>query len=227
MKRLVNLIPLVLAIVILALLTVVGWRWLDRYVETPVIDIRASRDRPELALPVYAQFEVSQTLKVHDITNITKIKLPMLVKDPKLPFVISMVWNDHIIGEWLLSDVVSRGENEAQDVELKFSPPVLIDQDFEIRFDGSAIPHDQRDTAPRLFTESAGYNYAEGNYRIADNEKDGDIGMTVFEREKKWQQIANHWYKRPRLGVVEGAQVLLLLMLAMSFPYVLWRIVVK
>lgn len=86
-------LPIAFSIVILSLVSGYGWQWLAAFEETAVVNILASSE-PDLALPVYAQFLVTQSVLIHDVASLTRLVVPVYITDPSLPFNVSLWWNE-------------------------------------------------------------------------------------------------------------------------------------
>lgn len=154
-------------------------------VYTPV-EIMVAHDVPDNGLPVFAQFTVTQTLSFTE---------PYLVKALNIP----IYWPDD--GEWLQVDLKRNGklvqrwrlepgsEKSVQVRQLLIEPALLLDGELEVVFDGQHIAHQDQARAPRIFIETADNNYGGGHYRIANNEKKGDVGMFFTAQRSRWQGL--------------------------------------
>ncbi|PIT98010.1 MAG: hypothetical protein COT71_03020 [Candidatus Andersenbacteria bacterium CG10_big_fil_rev_8_21_14_0_10_54_11] len=220
----VRIITNFLAALILGGIGWIGWQWLHEPVDSAAIQIQAPREAA-LGLPVYAQFIVVQTFRLPGIIRVTRLTVPMAVPDPQAPVLITLRWHDETVAAWRLADVAPRGlpADTVADIDLQLAAPRLMDGQLELVFDGSDIFHDELTRAPRLMVETAGEKYAEGNYRIAANEKAGDIGTTIYRQELRWQHLVNHYYKQPVDGFWAVGLVAAGVLLAGSLPSVLAR----
>ncbi len=191
--------------IVLALSVFVGGGYYaTERVEEVAVNIKAATDIPDLGLPVYAQFIVTQKLQLNDIVDARALVVPMYVPVVSQPVVIRMFRNGKRLYEWdLPTDALG-----VADVYLPLSD-VLLDGDIEVQFDGSAILHEDKDLAPRLFVESQDLAYPGGNYRIANNEKEGDISLRITEEVPRWQWWY-HRYDSRRLDMV--AQIVFILL---------------
>ena len=142
---------------------------------------------PDLALPVFAQFIVTQTLELKRPFLASELKIPLYLPNEPLPIKISLYQNNDLLTWWqypLVEQELGEGKHIA---DLQFIVPTSLAGDIELRFDGSLIAHDLQDHAPRLFTETFDAAYPNGNYRIAQNEKKGDISLEFIEQKTKYE----------------------------------------
>ncbi|HLC49638.1 MAG TPA: hypothetical protein VJI96_04625 [Candidatus Andersenbacteria bacterium] len=185
--------------------------------EIPFLKILGSIEK-DLALPVYAQFVVTQALFLEKPYVATEILLPLYLPNEPLPIKILLYQNNKLVTWWKYPMGPFERYEGHKEAQLRFTSPILLEGKVEIRFDGSAIPHNLQDHAPRLFTETFDDAYPKGNYRIASNEKKGDISLAIVEQKTNYQ-IFTEDMKSNRLG--NGIQILrwlsVLLLLA-CFP---------
>jgi len=184
-------------------------RWLSVIEEYAVVEIMSSQE-PELGLPVYAQFIVTQRLRIEEPVEAVSLFVPMHVPDTSLPFTVRLLQGDRVVREW-------------QSVSGDYSLIGLtsLSGEIEIEFDGSEITHEQKDTAPRLYAESLDSAYPIGNYRIAENEKEGDVGLTITARRLRIDRFLSEWRDQPLRGSVQIGAVLLLFLLLGVLPWVM------
>lgn len=202
-----------------------GWGWLREPVEQVVLSIQAPRET-ELGLPVYAQFIVTQTVQLSLPAVVSRLVVPLAVPDAQAPAVIRLKRYDQTVQEWRLGEVVSGASvGDVVDVELALRPPRLLDEGLALVFDGSEIPHAERQRAPRLMIETAGERYPAGNFRIAENGKTGDVGVTVYQLETRWHMLASHWWVYPYEGAWAIGVTAVAVALLGALPSVLVRTV--
>lgn len=172
--------------------------YFTRSEEKVFLQINAANE-PELGLPVYAQFVVTQSLEVSEIFEAAALVVPMYIPVQNQDFMIFLYRNDAKVEEWELpSDIEG-----VQEVQLPLNNR-LLDGNLEVVFDGSRISHDEKEVAPRLFVESLDLAYPHGNYRIADNQKEGDVGMTFVEHSSRWSLFLESWENEPTGLVAQG-----------------------
>ncbi|MEX1997141.1 MAG: hypothetical protein WEA04_00475 [Candidatus Andersenbacteria bacterium] len=196
----------------------IGIWQLREFVEQPAVAIDASRE-PELGLPVYAQFIVTQTIKMEEPTLVNKIRIPIYISSGSLPITVRLMRNENLVQEWQ-SPVDTMGIVEA---EFLLTPPALLDGNIEVQFDGREISHNQKDTAPRLFTESFDAAYAQGNYRIAQNEKQGDVGLILYEEKTRAALFVDDFQESPLPQLARVCVWLSVLTLIAALPHSLTR----
>lgn len=156
--------------------------YLSTYEERPAYVIQASQE-PALAHPVYAQFVYTQLIEAQDIHRVNKVVLPMFIPTAGQQFTVRLLRNDKAVQEW----TVRPQQEGVQDIELVLDKPSLIDGSLGVQVDGGTISHDAKTSAPRLFIETADGSFEHGHYRIAQNEKKGDISLQVYEEKTRWR----------------------------------------
>jgi hypothetical protein len=160
--------------------------------EMSVLRILGSTEK-DLSLPVFAQFIVTQTLSFERPFFATELMIPLYLPSDPQPIKISLYQEGKLVTWWRYpfdSSVDSEGSKVAH---LRFATPTLLQGKSELRFDGSSIAHDMQDHAPRLYTETFDGAYPQGNYRIAQNEKQGDIALEFIEQKTNsqlfWEKV--------------------------------------
>lgn len=169
-----------------------GWLWLNGFEEKPGITIRAPYDLPEQGLPVFAQFTVTQRINLEKPLETVRLEVPVY-------------WPRE--SEWLKVDLLEEGElkqrwrvrppaeDDIVETELPLAAPLKLEGEIELAFSGEHVTHENKHKAPRIFIETADYVFPNGNYRIAENEKEGDVALAVVSRWKKieewltWSQV--------------------------------------
>ena len=151
----------------------------------------------DLSLPVFAQFIVTQTFDFSRPFSASEIALPLYLPSDPLPIKISLFQEDRLITWWQYPfPDAPRSEGRAV-AHLRFIAPTILQGKSELRFDGSSITHDEQNRAPRLFTETFDAAYPDGNYRIARNEKQGDIAMQIMEQKTNSQLFSDKIHVDP------------------------------
>jgi hypothetical protein len=204
---------------IVALAALGAWVWTGMPEEHQVVDIMASRE-PDLALPVYAQFTVTQALKLDQPVDLTRLVVPIYFPAREVELLVSLRHEEQLVWRWRLKPA-REGTSEVNLDLLSVRPAAGR---FELTFAAPAITHEQRDAAPRLFIESDNGQYPGGNFRIADNEKEGDISLVVFERWTVRDRLMAAVERRPLRAAGTAGLALLGVVLAASLPSVLARI---
>ena len=192
--------------------------------DMPYVHITAAEE-DYLAQRVFAQFVYAQTLKFNRSARITELTVPMHLPDHAMPIKIRLFQDGKPVYSWIFP----RDEKQSGVVEahLQFATPTLLERNMEVMFDGSAIDHDHQDFAPGLFIEPKNEGYRGGNYRIASNEKSGDISLGFTETKIKYEIFMERFGNNPI-----GSIAFLLLVLAGVFtiglfPSIMARLFVR
>lgn len=192
-----------------------GWMiWMQQPQEYMVLEIRAPRE-PVFALPVYAQFIVRQTLTVSTASPITALALPLYIPEPEAQLVLTLRQNGIPVARWR----PSLHNSGIQTERLAFDQPRSLQGLLELEINGQAISPQHAEQAPRVFVESDNQAYSDGNYRIAANEKQGDVGLSLFATTTRWQQWLAAWHSQPLFQAGMVGYWLLLLWLILALPY--------
>ena len=207
-RAIARIIGLGLAVVALAF--VAWWHW--QYVPQELIRIDAARDLPERALPVYAQFVVTQTFVLSEPAEVTQLILPLWSPAAGRAFSVVLRQGETALAQWPL---VTRKVQRVEEVPLLLPSPRLVSGELELVISAAAITHHERQLAPRLFIESAGEHYPAGSYFIASNEKTGDVSFTVIGRARRYQELLTHWQAKP-LDATQAISGLLLILLVLA-----------
>ncbi len=161
------------------------------YEEMSFVKILGSTEK-ELGLPVFAQFIVTQTLFFDRPLEATRLVVPMYIPEEPLPIKISLYQNGELVSRWRYPLEKMAHQEGVIEAQLPFVFPIQLEGAYEMQFDGSEILHEEQAHAPRLFTESFDQAYPHGNYRIAENEKEGDVAMELFERKTQHVLFMEH-----------------------------------
>lgn len=201
----------------LIIVTLLSWAaWMKQRQEETVLEIRAPRE-PIFALPVYAQFVVTQKFVLPDSTPITALVLPLYVPEPGSTLTITLRQDGAQVEQWRHH---LRNSGIQQERLLLPHPRHLVGT-FELEVDGQTIPAQLAEQAPRVFVEGDNQAYPNGNYRVANNEKEGDVGFTVLTERTRWQQWLENWRHRPLGQAGAVGYWLIVLVLAGALPYTL------
>ena len=152
--------------------------------EMPYLTITAARES-YLAQSVFAQFVYAQKLTFDRPARITKLIVPMNLPDNPLPLKIRLMQEGKPIYSWIFPLEEEKGG--VVEAHLPFAAPTLLEGSVELIFDGSSIDHDHKEQAPGLFIEPKNEGYRGGNYRIADNQKQGDIALEFTETKTNYE----------------------------------------
>ena len=191
--------------------------WQKQSVERTIVAIAADETSVEQTLAVYAQFVVTQTLEIPRAARITELRVPLHEPAAGQELIIKLFEGDELVREW-------RHLTRAIDQMTRVSLPVEKDVgpgSFSVEFSAPGLQHASRELAPRLYVETAGSYYPEGNFRIANNQKDGDVGLRLMERVNRWTLQREAWRASPLQVVVDAGRWLMVLLLVMAVPIVL------
>jgi hypothetical protein len=155
--------------------------YMNQLLEKPVIQILASRE-PELGLPIYAQFVASQQLELASPVVVSKLVIPIVFFDSHASMAVRLYREGVLIQSW---PTVSAAAG-LHEIQLPLDPPPLVEGSLLVQFDGSSIAHNQQQIAPRVFVEPDDSAYPFGHYRIAANDKKGDIALSVYALVSRW-----------------------------------------
>ncbi len=206
--------------VLLLTIICVGWWWGCQYEEKTAVDILASHDIAELGVPVFAQFTITQKIFLKDLISVTRLVVPMYFSENSEFMQVDLRRRGKLVQRWRYGSGVS---DEIINVELEMQPTQLLEGEIEIVFSAAHIDHENQDRAPKIFIEKSDANYPDGNYRIADNEKKGDVGLALMERNRKWELWLEELIKYPLLNTALIIKVVLIIMLIILLPQVLVR----
>lgn len=214
-----RLLSLIVLIVIIGIASWVMTWWLIGHEERTAVVINAPHDIAEKGLPVFAQFVVTQKLRIDTPALMTRLEVPMFFPTDSEWLKIDLRKDRRLLYRWRYRpDVTDR----IAMANLVFDVPQNLSGELELVFDGSHIPHDFQHLAPRLFIEGADYYYPAGNYRIAENKKNGDIGLTMFTKVTRMQVAQERWQKNHWLAAMQITQGLLISLLLMSVPFMIF-----
>ena len=209
---------------VLSLLVVVGavvwlWNWGAVERDNVFLDIESSRES-ELALPVFAQFTMTQTIEFQSDALISQLVLPMYAPDGAQEISIDLRDADGgVLEHWQYQP----REFGVIDAVLDLSSPRVLGGKLEVYLEAPLVDHDHKEQAIGLFTESFDEAYPYGNYRIAQNEKSGDISLTFFERVSNWELFVRDLQDDLMESLIVVFKILLLVIFVAIIPHVLVR----
>lgn len=163
----------VLTVLIASLL---AWDWFSAFETRSFVDILTPQNLDSF-VEVYDQFIVTQRVRIERPVQLSGLSLPLFIRKAEGEITIR-IWHDgKTIAEFTKNMAQLRtGETV---IEPKFAEPVNVDREVEVEVSSTAA---SSENAPLLYVEKADDAYLYGNYRIADNEKKGDVDMKLFER---------------------------------------------
>lgn len=186
------------------------------------VNIQASREVGS-NLPVYAQFKVIQSLYLDEAARVSRIEVPLLVPDDMGLMNVFLRQKEREIARWQLSYQFFNNEPGVKEAVFNLEKETWLSGELEIEFDGAAISHPDKAIAPGLFVEPQDFAYPQGNYRIANNAKEGDVSLTIYAERSRWEAVKRRWAGQPtELGIWVGTRLLLFLVLA-ALPEIILR----
>lgn len=133
---------------------------------------------------MFAQFTATQKLTLDRPVLVSNLIVPLYVPEHSQPLKIRLYNQGRVVGSWVYS--ARTNQKGIIEASLPITVPILLESKVEVLFDGSAILYDDKDRAPRLFIESEDSIYPYGNYRIAGNEKQGDVSLKMVEEKQQY-----------------------------------------
>lgn len=200
-----------------------GWQWLQKTEEVTSLHISAAHDVPELHQPVYAQFSVTQRIVIPHLARINQLKIPIYVpKDPAALQIDLKRPSGTLLSRW-------RYIAEAKDygtvttLSLPLVPPRLLEDTLEITWQAPWVTHEKQHQALGLFLESSDEAYPAGNYRIADQEKKGDVALQLTELKSNYQILEEVWRDAPLQAAIMIVKVALTVLMIYSVPWLVYQ----
>lgn len=154
-----------------------------------------------LSHPVFAQFTATQTLHWDKPIAATRLEIPLYLPNNTEGIFIKLYDDKKLITWWRYAPPAH--DNGVFMAELPFIVPTNLSGNIEVELDGSSIPYADSDRAPAFFAEPQDGAYPEGNYRIANNEKAGDIAMSIIVQKTNLQLFIDKFYQQP-LGSISA-----------------------
>ena len=194
------------------------WRYYVAEEEHTPLSILAMKD-PKNQLPVYAQFVVTQEIHLASAIYFQELRVPLYLPPQAEPIKVSLYRNGRPVYAWKTSPIFE-GSGE---MHFRLPQPMLVDGDLEVRFDGHDIVHDRANYAPSVYTEDDNAAFNLGNYRIAENAKEGDISMSFVGTRPRFVRLAQQRTYFWPATVSRIVMIVLLGMLVMYMPGALTR----
>jgi len=188
--------PYISAVIILALAIYGVWHY-RQYEEIEAVNIQAPTNDLAGAIPVFAQFIITQSLTLDDAYQVTKLSFPAYYQSTDQVLQIELKRNEHLIQSW---EVTPQTAHEITETTLDLDFVTLLDGDLTVTFSASQIDHEHQDQAPLLFIEGDDSYYPDGNYFIASNSKFGDVSLTLFAEHQLWEKELNYLISHPVSG---------------------------
>ncbi|MBI4022145.1 MAG: hypothetical protein HY372_02215 [Candidatus Andersenbacteria bacterium] len=202
-----------LTILLLVGLIWVVWVQLEDVEERTLIHIMASQEA-ELGLPIYAQFTATQTLMVVEPAVLTRLVVPAHFPSSDLGLKIDLIAGEELLWRWR---VQPPGVGTVQ-LDLTLPGRRVEPGELQVQFSAADVGHEQAARAARLFVEPDDSQYPDGHYRIAANEKQGDISLKLVEQRPRWEWVRTRAQQRPLKVVAQAGGYALLGALVLAVP---------
>lgn len=125
---------------------------------------------------------VTQKITMEDPALITRLEVPWYPPTVDTPVIVEMRRYGKLMSRWHVQVV---GSGSFQVLSLSLPIPQYIDGILDISFIAPAIDYKNLGSAPRVFLEPLDESFPSGNYRIGDEEKEGDIQMQLIGQKKR------------------------------------------
>ncbi|MEO6077513.1 MAG: hypothetical protein ABIP54_01890 [Candidatus Andersenbacteria bacterium] len=160
-----------------------------------------------LAVPVFAQFTAGQTLQLQGEHLVSEIILPLYIPEHAQQIKILLYQNNKLVN-WWKEPINNQNTTGITYFHLPFIEPTVLSGNLDLQLNGTQITYTDNAEAPGFFIETQDRNYPLGNYRIANNEKSGDIAMQFIEEKTNLQLFL----EKVRIGLFGQATFILILL---------------
>lgn len=195
-----------------------GWHYVRTTEDYTPVEITAAHDVPENGLRVFAQFTVAQSLHFDQSHLVKALKIPIYWPEDSEWLRVDLTRNGRLVGRWRLQPLAESGTEVRQ---LSIETALLLDGDLEVLFDGQHVAYQDQDRAARIFIETSDQDYSKGHYRIAQNDKEGDIGMSFVAERIRWERFATEWGNNPAIMVDKILKLIYGIILVGCIPFVI------
>lgn len=203
-------------------LLLLGMYYYTQSVEVTAVRILAPTDDPLRRIKVYEKFMPIQLLRLSDPIRLTRVSIPLYTGTTHELLTVSLLRNGILLHRWRL-DPNQWEENSVTEVHLDLPSPLLIDGDLEVVFAAPTIAIEHREEANQVFFEPADTYYPEGHFRIAGEDKRGDIGLSLIAKKDRWELETRDWFKDPVRYTARASLWLLFVPLLFSIPALIKR----
>lgn len=213
------------SVVLLAAIAAAAWWHLDQVTQEPWLTIAAPLDAPN-PLPVYDQFVVTQTIQAPGSALVTSMQIPLMIptNTPVEPLHVKLRRGEKTVAAWhYLPPAEDATPNTIITAELPLTPPQLLDGTIEVIFSTPHVTAEHAGRALAVLVETAGDIFPAGSYRIADNEKHGDIGLTFISAVRGWHYLEEAWQQDAWNVATKTMLAVCGLILVWNVPYILAR----
>lgn len=198
------------------------WWWAQQTRTVNLVNITTSTEAPHL-IPVYAQFDITQTVTVPTLSQVTSIQLPLVMPaQPSGEVVVDLQANDRLLERWhlQLGDYMSQA-NQTVRLTLPLQPSRLLEGKVAVRVSAPQLDAHFPTLAPQVLVEDDDQGYPDGNYRIAHNQKKGDLDLTVMGTQTNWLLCTMYWRQHLDQAVITILRWLFLGLLGVTLPLTL------
>ncbi|MDA1169085.1 MAG: hypothetical protein O3A36_01995 [bacterium] len=199
-----------------------GIQYLYVTVESPALVISAPLDI-NTSVPIFAQFSVTQIISIDQIIKSSYLEIPMHVQRGQDVVTIRLLRNGQLVNIWRVQPI---SDTSLQWLRLPIEPAQLLDGLLEITISAENIAHEDGEFAPRVFVESNDNSFPAGHYKIAQNDKKGDIAMQIIEPRLRVDVLLERYAYNYSLIGSSVLQITAIIFLLMAFPFVVYRQIV-
>jgi len=196
--------------------------WADQYEESAAVHIIAPRSAGN-GLAIYAQFIATQSLKLKQESQILQLTVPTLFPAAGHFLTIDLTKQGRLLERWRYQPPAAL-IGRIHDATLPITPPRNLEGKLEISFSALAVSHEQQEEAPQVLVESDDRGYPDGNYRVAANQKRGDISLALIQRQRRIDRIISEWQDQPLKQLSEFSKLGLVVLLIVAIPPLLLRL---
>jgi hypothetical protein len=178
-----------------------GWwllfAWAAAEHESVLMHIQAPTNA-DFAVPVFAQFDVTQVIEMPQMARVSAIHVPLYLPAADTSLTIDLLHKGMLVQRWRYPfERVGEQREDAVFVRLSFIPARILDGMYEVRFRAPDIGHEEQGVAARVFVEAANHYYPAGYYRVAENVKEGDVGLTLLEVKRTDELVLERFTREP------------------------------
>jgi hypothetical protein len=210
-------------LIAVALVALVAW-WAQQTRSVNLVKINVSADAPHL-IPVYAQFDVTQTVTMPTFSPVTNLELPLVMPaQPTGELLVDLQQHEQLLQRWhiQLADHAAQA-NQTVTLTLPLMPHRWVEDDLEIQVAAPQLDAHFPEQAPQVLIEDDDQGYPDGNYRIAQNEKRGDMGLGLWVNQTNWKTFRSIVHAQPVAAVRTVMPYGLISLLLLNLPQLLWR----
>lgn len=163
---------------------------------------------------------VTQHIEMDEPALITRLEVPWYPPTVDTPVTVEIRRYGKLLSRW---PVLTVGDGSSAVLSLSFSTPQYIDGILDVSFSAPTIDRAHLAVAPKLFLEPLDESFPSGHYRIADEEKQGDIQMRLIGQKKRIEILKYNFTQNPMLGIGTVSSFLVGICLLAALPSVLKR----